>query len=73
MDDTSHATSCREDLDMCHKAKFEHTKSYTYGDAVNKLMFSQPQQAKRNTAPSGRSNSLFAWLMLPALVEVEWD
>jgi M-phase inducer tyrosine phosphatase len=60
MDDPSHATSRREDLDQFRKAKFGRTKSYAYGDAANVSMFSQPQQLKRNTAPSGGSNSLFA-------------
>jgi M-phase inducer tyrosine phosphatase len=59
MDDPSHATSRREDLDQFRKARFGRTKSYAYGDgAVKANMMSQQsqQQQKRNTAP----NSLFA-------------
>lgn len=62
MDDPSHATSRREDLDQFRKAKFGRTKSYAYGDGVVKanMMSIAQQQPKRNTAPSGGSVQLFA-------------
>jgi M-phase inducer tyrosine phosphatase len=57
MDDPVHAASRREDLDQFRKARFGRTKSYAYGDGA-KMFLQQPQQPKRNTAPSG--GSLFA-------------
>ncbi|KAF8911147.1 hypothetical protein CPB84DRAFT_1812602 [Gymnopilus junonius] len=62
MDDPNHATSRREDLDQFRKAKFGRHKSYAYGDGKG-LPFGQgqPQQPKRNTAPSAPApQSLFA-------------
>lgn len=59
MDDPVHAASRREDLDQFRKAKFGRHKSYAYGDGASKVS-SLSTQAKRNTAPSGGSNPLFA-------------
>src|ERR1700737_4754344 len=63
MDDPNYASSRREDLDQFRKAKFGRTKSYAYGDGaikVNMMSQQSQQQQKRNTAPSGGPNSLFA-------------
>ncbi|GLB35383.1 putative rhodanese Homology domain containing protein [Lyophyllum shimeji] len=59
MDDPTHAASRREDLDQFRKARFGRHKSYAYGDALSK-MTSASQQQKRNTAPSGGPNQVFA-------------
>lgn len=66
MDDPNHAISRREDLDQFRKAKFGRHKSYAYGDGKS-LPFGQTlaqqqtqAQPKRNTAPSGGPQSLFA-------------
>lgn len=59
MDDPEHATSRREDLDQFRKARFGRHKSYAYGDGAGKISLSS-QQLKRNTAPSGGPNPLFA-------------
>jgi M-phase inducer tyrosine phosphatase len=59
MDDPLHSMSRREDLDQFRKAKFGRHKSYAYGEGPFKAVPSQQQQ-KRNTAPSGGPNPLFA-------------
>lgn len=59
MDDPEHATSRREDLDQFRKARFGRHKSYAYGDSAGKISLAS-QQLKRNTAPSGGPNPLFA-------------
>lgn len=58
MDDPTHAASRREDLDQFRKARFGRHKSYAYGDGAGKT--SLLSQQKRNTAPSGGPNPLFA-------------
>lgn len=60
MDDPTHAVSRKEDMDQFRKAKFGRTKSYSYGDGALKMPLSSQQQPKRNTAPSGATNPLFA-------------
>lgn len=60
MDDPVHAASRREDLDQFRKARFGRHKSYAYGDGKTFLHSMSQQQQKRNTAPSGGPNSLFA-------------
>lgn len=59
MDDPEHAISRREDLDQFRKARFGRHKSYAYGDGAGKTSLAS-QQLKRNTAPSGGPNQLFA-------------
>ncbi|KAF5387125.1 hypothetical protein D9615_001840 [Tricholomella constricta] len=59
MDDPTHAASRREDLDQFRKARFGRHKSYTYGDGPGKTSLISQQQ-KRNTAPSGGPNQVFA-------------
>ncbi|KAF9466332.1 hypothetical protein BDZ94DRAFT_1187713 [Collybia nuda] len=59
MDDPEHSASRREDLDQFRKAKFGRHKSYAYGDGAGKTSL-MSQQQKRNTAPSGGPNPLFA-------------
>lgn len=59
MDDPTHAASRREDLDQFRKARFGRHKSYAYGDGLGKAPL-QSQQQKRNTAPSGGPNPVFA-------------
>lgn len=58
MDDPHYAASRKEDLDQFRKGKFGRTKSYAYGEG--KMTSLMSQQAKRNTAPSGNTNTLFA-------------
>ncbi|KAF8061560.1 hypothetical protein FPV67DRAFT_1452491 [Lyophyllum atratum] len=58
MDDPTHAASRREDLDQFRKARFGRHKSYAYGEVPSKTSVSQSQ--KRNTAPSGGPNQVFA-------------
>ncbi|KAG6845177.1 hypothetical protein H0H87_012734 [Tephrocybe sp. NHM501043] len=58
MDDPTHAASRREDLDQFRKARFGRHKSYAYGDGLKAS--STSQQQKRNTAPSGGPNQVFA-------------
>ncbi|KAG7452671.1 uncharacterized protein BT62DRAFT_879078 [Guyanagaster necrorhizus] len=62
MDDPSHATSRREDLDQFRKAKFGRHKSYAYGDGNNRMSSSGLSMLvpKRNTAPSGGNTHVFA-------------
>lgn len=60
MDDPTHAVSRREDLDQFRRAKFGRHKSYAYGDGASKMTGTAQQQSKRNTAPSGGTNPLFA-------------
>lgn len=60
MDDPTHAASRREDLDQFRKARFGRHKSYAYGEVGGKTMMTQQGQSKRNTAPSGTTNPLFA-------------
>ncbi|KAG5650868.1 hypothetical protein H0H81_010711 [Sphagnurus paluster] len=59
MDDPTHAASRREDLDQFRKARFGRHKSYAYGEASSKGSL-MSQQQKRNTAPSGAPNPVFA-------------
>ncbi|TFK72168.1 hypothetical protein BDN72DRAFT_763651 [Pluteus cervinus] len=62
MDDPTHASSRREDLDQFRKAKFGRHKSYAFGEAPGSkaIVVQQPSQtSKRNTAPSG-STALFS-------------
>ncbi|KAF8638858.1 hypothetical protein AX17_001914 [Amanita inopinata Kibby_2008] len=58
MDDPKHLASRREDLDQFRKVKFGRHKSYAFGDPASKAQLAQP--SKRNTAPSGGPNGLFA-------------
>jgi len=60
MDDPTHAVSRREDLGEFRKARFGRHKSYAYGDGTVKMLIPQQQQPKRNTAPSGGANPVFA-------------
>ncbi|OBZ75465.1 M-phase inducer phosphatase [Grifola frondosa] len=58
MDDPHYAASRKEDLDQFRKGKFGRTKSYAYGEG--KIPSLAPHQPRRNTAPSGGTNALFA-------------
>ncbi|PFH52435.1 hypothetical protein AMATHDRAFT_140236 [Amanita thiersii Skay4041] len=57
MDDPKHLASRREDLDQFRKVKFGRHKSYAFGDNNGK---NAAPQSKRNTAPIGGPNALYA-------------